>query len=189
VVKEVYVYLVIMKLRCRIKMLIKYLLDVEREWEEDKESILVNATKGELAEAFARAPAEEGTDSKMINILLVFGNNGLNQDFVNKLDQTENVQIIIAETGKLALNYSKNRKIDLVVVSETLSDMTGTTFVKKLTMINPMINTAIVSNLSKKDFHEATEGLGVLMAIPQDAGANEACNLLEYQYKINNITS
>ena len=52
-------------------------------------------------------------------------------------------------------------------------------------MINPMINTAVVSDLSKKEFHEATEGLGVLTAVSKHAGADEAEGLLEYLYKIN----
>lgn len=125
----------------------------------------------------------------MIKILLVFNNGGLNPEFVNSLKQSENVDVEISENGSIALNIAGVRDIDLAVVAETLSDMTGIKLVEKLVMINPMINTAIVSDLSKEAFHDATEGLGVLMAISLDAGKVEAFNLLEYFYKINNVAS
>jgi hypothetical protein len=44
--------------------------------------------------------------------------------------------------------------------------MTGLKFVEKLVLTNPMINCAAVSSLSSKDFHAASEGLGILMPMP-----------------------
>lgn len=45
-------------------------------------------------------------------------------------------------------------------------------------MINAMVNTAVVSPLSDEEFHEASEGLGILVRLPLEPGADEACELL-----------
>ena len=56
--------------------------------------------------------------------------------------------------------------VDLVVADETLDDMTGEALARKLVAANPLINCALVSALAPKAFHEATEGLGILMQLP-----------------------
>lgn len=124
-----------------------------------------------------------------MKILLVFNEGGLNKDFVDGLAKTENSEVLIIDDGSLALDFLSKNNFDLAIVAEKLSDMTGIEFIEKLVTINPMINTAVVSDLSKKDFHEATEGLGVLMAIPSEAGSKDAQGLLAYLYKINMMMS
>lgn len=122
---------------------------------------------------------------KLLKILLVCTENGLSKEFVAGLSETENTEVVIIEEGNHALEFIGKNRFDLAVTAETLPDMTGIEFVEKLVTVNPMINTAIVSGLSEKDFHEATEGLGVLMSIPQDASGEDAAGLLEYLNKIN----
>ena len=56
----------------------------------------------------------------------------------------------------------QGKNTDLVIVDEQLDDMSGIEFVGRLVQVNPLVNTAIVGSLSDEDFHEATEGLGVL---------------------------
>lgn len=124
----------------------------------------------------------------MIRILLVFKDNGLKPDFVNGLVQSGKAEVEISENGDQALKILGDKKFDLAVAAETLTDMTGIAFIEKLIMINPMINTAVASDLPKDDFHEATEGLGVLMAVPLNAGKEDALYLLDYLDKILNIT-
>ena len=50
----------------------------------------------------------------------------------------------------------------LVVVDSDLPDTDPLGLVKKLLMVNAMINTAVISPLSEEQFHEASEGLGVV---------------------------
>jgi response regulator RpfG family c-di-GMP phosphodiesterase len=124
----------------------------------------------------------------MIKILLAFTDQGLKPDFVNALSELEKIKITISDYGEKALELIKNNIYDLAAVEETLPDMTGIEFVEKLVMINPMMNTAIASDLPEEDFHEATEGLGVLMAIPSAAGKKEALYLIDYLAKIMSVT-
>lgn len=124
----------------------------------------------------------------MIKILLAFSDKSLKPGFVNALSELDITEITTSKNGETALKLIKNNKYDLAVVAETLPDMTGIEFVEKLVMESPMMNTAILSDLSKEDFHEATEGLGVLMAIPLDAVEKEARYLMDYLAKIMSIT-
>lgn len=65
-----------------------------------------------------------------------------------------------------ALDLASSSKPDLVVVDENMQGGTALELVQKLMGINAMINTAVISSLSPKDFHEESEGLGVLAQVP-----------------------
>ncbi len=121
----------------------------------------------------------------MIRILLVYTDNGLNQSFINGLEKQETLEIISASSGTEALELIFNNTIHLVVTAETLTDMSGITLIEKLVMVNPFVNSAVVSSLSEEDFHEVTEGLGILMSIPSDADDVFADELLNYLSRIN----
>lgn len=71
-----------------------------------------------------------------------------------------------AASGDQALKTIGEQSVDLVVTDERLGDMTGLELVGRLVAVNPMINSAAVSSLSKEDYHEASEGLGILMQLP-----------------------
>jgi DNA-binding response OmpR family regulator len=81
----------------------------------------------------------------------------------------------------------KGKQIDLVLVDEQLDDMSGIAFVKQLVRINALVNTAIVSALSAEEFHEATEGLGVLMQLPIAPREKDAEALLAILEKIGTL--
>jgi hypothetical protein len=46
------------------------------------------------------------------------------------------------------------------------------------------VNTAVVSPLADGEFHEASEGLGVLGHLPINAGIREAADLLHHLRKV-----
>jgi hypothetical protein len=69
--------------------------------------------------------------------------------------------------------------VDLVIVDEALGDMSGLGLVRRLLGVNALINTVLVSTESPEDFHEHTEGLGILMPLPENCGAVEAAGLAE----------
>jgi DNA-binding NarL/FixJ family response regulator len=98
------------------------------------------------------------------------------------LQRQPEIELLPAETGAAGLLLLKAKQIDLVIVDEQLGDMSGIAFVKQLVKINPLVNAAIVSALSPEEFHEGTEGLGVLMQVPvepQDKDAEALLTLLE----------
>ena len=94
------------------------------------------------------------------------------------------VTVAWATSGNSALAAVKESAVDLIIIGEIVDDMTGLEFVRKLVAVNPLINCALASGLSAEDFHEATEGLGVLMQLPPAPSKEDAQRLLEHVKKI-----
>ncbi len=114
----------------------------------------------------------------MRTILLVCGDIDSFADLASALARYGDVDLFWAESGGEALDMISEAAVDLVVTDERLVDMTGLEFSGRLISVNPMINCAVVSSLSLEDFHEASEGLGVLAQLPIRPGAEEAEDLL-----------
>jgi len=81
-------------------------------------------------------------------------------------------------SGSDALAVASEISPDLLIADEILDDMEGLTLIRKLLGINAMINTALVSRLSSSEFHEATEGLGILSNLPIVPGKADAQAIL-----------
>ena len=90
------------------------------------------------------------------------------------------VEATWAESGNSALSMILERTFDIIIADESLRDMTGLELAKKLITKNPMLNIALISTLSAKDFHEASEGLGILMQLPPVPQKSDAEKLLEH---------
>jgi len=88
------------------------------------------------------------------------------------------VQTTWAQSGSDAIVKIAEGKFDLVVTDEDLGDMTGIEFIEKVVSKKPTANCAVVSSLSPSDFHEASEGLGILMQLPVRPGHRQAEKLL-----------
>jgi len=123
----------------------------------------------------------------MIKILLVTSEREPFSEFAVVLKQKDDVEPSWAATGQEALEAISDNPVDLVVVNENIGDMTGIEFMKKLLSINPMINSAAVSPLAPEEFHEASEGLGVLMQLPVSPGKLDAENLLQRLNDLKNL--
>ena len=115
----------------------------------------------------------------MIKLLLVTSDKGPFNEFALALAPNDDVELSWAETGQRALDRVSGTPVDLVVVDEKLGDMTGIEFIETLVSVNPMINCAAVSPLPSDEFHEASEGLGILAQLPVQPGAKDAEDLLE----------
>ncbi len=106
---------------------------------------------------------------------------------VSRLRREQEIELVPAATGAAGLEQLKDKAMDVVIVDEQLDDMSGIDFVKQLVMVSPLVNTAIVGDLSKKEFHEATEGLGVLMQLPRHPQEQDAEALLAVLKKISDL--
>ena len=123
----------------------------------------------------------------MISVLLVADD----RDTLLELEETlnkNNVATDWSDSGSKALLMIANKKFDLVITDEKLSDMTGRTLVEKIISINAMMNCIAISSLSPDDFHEEFEGLGVLMQLPRNPDRENAEKLIEYLKKVLNLT-
>ncbi len=120
----------------------------------------------------------------MIKILLVYTGDGLNKNFINGFYSAGSASIQVVTSGREALEIAKTNKTDLLIAAEKLPDMSGLSLIEQLVTVNPFINSALVSALSDEDFHEKTEGLGILMPVPSDADEFFSVDLLNYFKKI-----
>ena len=89
------------------------------------------------------------------------------------------IHIVRAVSGGTGLSMLAESNFDLVVTDENLGDMTGLEFIRTIVSKSPMVNCAAVSSLTSEEFHEASEGLGILMQLPVEPGQEHADMLLE----------
>ncbi len=123
----------------------------------------------------------------MIHILLA-GRDVLSMSaFKAALDESD-VQTTCLESGRKALSAVSEKVFDLLVTAENLGDMTGLELIESVITSQPMLNCAVASTLSSADFHEASEGLGILMQLPAEPGKKEADQLLEHLKKIQSFS-
>lgn len=89
-----------------------------------------------------------------------------------------------ADSGAQALDAIAKKPIDLVLADENLGDMDGLSFAKRLVAANPLINCALVSSLSENAYHDASEGLGILMQLPPNPEAEDGLRLMVHLNQI-----
>ncbi len=123
----------------------------------------------------------------MIHLLIASTDIDSLSDLITGLEEND-VRITWSESCEAVLKTVETESFDLVITAEDLSDTKGLECIRKLVSLNPMLNCAAISTLSHKDFHEASEGLGVLMQLPERPGRDDATKLLEHLKTILNLT-
>ena len=122
----------------------------------------------------------------MINILLVSQENTVFKK-IEAAFSKDKINTQWVDSGQKALSTLSNKKFDLFIISEKLSDMTGRQLIEKALFQDAMMNSVVLSQLSHKDFHEAYEGLGVLMQFPLEPEMQDVANLMDHLDRINKI--
>jgi DNA-binding response OmpR family regulator len=122
--------------------------------------------------------------------VVVAGQNRQKFKAVEKTLKQHPMEIVWAPTGMEALNLvsdarDRGKAVDLLITDETLADMTGRDLVGQVIMKSPVTNCAAVSTLSSDQFHEAYEGLGVLMQLPLEPDAESGKKLVSVMKKLN----
>jgi len=98
--------------------------------------------------------------------------------FTDELVRLGGARVIHAPSAAKALELTAAHAPELVVIDENLPDMTALGLAGALLRVNAMVNTALVSTLSAEEFHEASEGLGILMPLAPTPGAEDAAALV-----------
>ena len=124
----------------------------------------------------------------MLFVLLTSRDKASLTDLADTLEKND-ITIEWTESGNKALSIIDAKHFDLVVIDEKLSDMTGLLFAKKLVSANPVTNCALISSLSHKDFHDASEGLGIIMQLPPQPNKEDAKKLFKHLTSILNLSS
>ncbi len=117
-------------------------------------------------------------ETNALKLLLVSRDKDSFSGLASALKKHDDIVLSWAESGGKAMDKISHFPVDLVIMDETLGDMSGLDLALKLLSINPMVNCAAISLLSHEDFHEASEGLGLLAQLPAQPGEKEAEELL-----------
>lgn len=115
----------------------------------------------------------------MENLLLVSSGKAPLSDLASALEKDKDVDVSWAKSGLEALKSVSGSAFDLVITDETLADMTGLELAGKLLSVNPMIHCASVSTLSQREYHERSEGLGLMDPLPDRPGEKDGERLLQ----------
>ena len=86
--------------------------------------------------------------------------------------------LVYADSAERALGLAEETAYELVIADERIGEKSALVFAEDLTRVNPMINCAVVSGLGHEEFHEASEGLGVLYQLKPVPEAKEVGELL-----------
>ena len=123
----------------------------------------------------------------MLNILVANSIDDSMQNILAAFNQHIDIKVTVARTGTQALNNISYRTFHLVVIAKKLEDISGLELAEKIVKINPMINCATASDLTPEDFHEASEGLGILMQLPMCPKKEHGIALLKRVQEISNL--
>ena len=118
-------------------------------------------------------------EASMIRLLLVTPARDSFEVLASALEGKDEVELSWAASGGKALHMVADTLVDLVVADEFLGDMTGLELAERMLSVNPMIHCAAVSTLSSKQFHEASEGLGLLAQLSAVPDKERAEDLLQ----------
>jgi DNA-binding NarL/FixJ family response regulator len=125
----------------------------------------------------------------MFKLLLVSKTRETLSDFISALKENGSNEVLYSGSGEEAIKMLKQKSFDLVITDEDVGDMSGLEFARKLIKVSPLTNCVAVSSLSEEEFHEASEGLGLMTHLPMNPGRAEAETLLKTLRQIKGLES
>ncbi|MDM8556186.1 response regulator [Desulfococcaceae bacterium HSG7] len=123
----------------------------------------------------------------MLNLLTVSSDDKSFSALAAAFAKHDDVTLFQVLSGAAALKSITDKTYDLIIIDEILDDMAGLELAEKVIKINSMINCAAVSTLAQDEFHEASEGLGILAQLPKNPGAAQAEAILSRLREIINL--
>jgi ActR/RegA family two-component response regulator len=99
--------------------------------------------------------------------------------FAQALGQGCGLPVNTAATWDEALAMVKAVPPAFAVLDQGLAEGEPLALATKFLMVNAMVNLAVVSNLGAEEFHEASEGLGILAPVPVNPTAADGAALAE----------
>ncbi len=114
----------------------------------------------------------------MLHILLVTAHPEIFRSFTEGLSSDPGVCLEQVTARADAMGIVRAQCPHLVIVDSGAPDSDSLDLVREMISVNAMVNTAVVSPLSDADFHDKSEGLGVLCRTPVEPGKKEARELL-----------
>jgi len=120
----------------------------------------------------------------MLSILVVTSHRKPLRSLIETLSSDSEIHLEEVVSGTEALNSVRLSPPHLVVIDGELPDIKPLDLVRSLLQVNAMVATAVVSSLSEEQFHEESEGLGILAQLPVQPGEKDAAELMN---KLKNV--
>ena len=120
----------------------------------------------------------------MIRLILIGPSARLQHTIEGMLKSYDDIEVVNAFTKWKALDLMAEQHFDLAVIDEFVGKQSGAEVAEKLVTIDPMMNCALLSPLSEEEFHEMTEGLGILAQLSLNPAASEIDQLVEKVRKL-----
>ena len=117
----------------------------------------------------------------MYKILLISAQPSGLADLAQGLEKSGQAALTWAESAAQALELAgrQGQAPHLAVINGQGLDMDSLALVGRLLEKNALINTAVVSTMEEEEFHEASEGLGIMTSLPPQPAADLAPALLK----------
>jgi len=120
----------------------------------------------------------------MKHILLITSRENQFSEFMDGLTREETVEIATVVSSDEAIDSLSGSMLDLVIIDEIVNGISGMKIARDILMKNAMLNQVLVSSLSPEEFHEASEGLGIMAQLPPEPDAAQAKHVLEILKKM-----
>ena len=121
---------------------------------------------------------------KKLAILVLSRQHSYFDRFASALSADGRFIVIQRNSADAGLEAAGTGMIDAVIVAEELADTSGLCFARRLVRQSPLVHCALVSPLYPQEFHEQTEGLGLLMQLPVNPKTDEAGRFIDVLAKI-----
>ncbi len=114
----------------------------------------------------------------MFSIILVSSRQNFFAPFAEAL-QSRDVHLTLLTTGSEAAEHVRQQPLNLVIIDEQFAGVSPVDLMMELLKINAMVYAAMVSAMDDGEFHDYTEGLGILARLPFPPGTGDAEMLVE----------
>ncbi len=113
-----------------------------------------------------------------MKILLATSRVGELEKFTSGLGLDKHEPLLLAGSAEEILDIVSNHKLSLIIIDDNLSGSDTFDLIRSILGIDAMINTAVLTDMDEKDFHEAGEGLGILMSLPLNPGEEDGREIM-----------
>jgi DNA-binding NtrC family response regulator len=98
--------------------------------------------------------------------------------FIHALNQDRDSVVATVESIQETVKAIEKSVPALVIVDDQVQGLAGLDIVRHLINVNAFIQTAVLSELGQQEFHERSEGLGILSKLPLIPKEEEARKLI-----------
>ncbi len=114
----------------------------------------------------------------MPQFLIVTNETDKFSEMVKRLSTESKCQIHWANSVNAARIAVAEAPVDLLIIDEVVDGTSGFEIAREVISVNAVIDLALVSPLSPQNFHDAAEGLGIMVQLSPSPGKKDAGKLL-----------